>query len=211
MLTLAALTIKKTITLFALVGPITMIPIFLAAAQELDQKGKVRFARTIGTSVTVALLVAAFLGMPLLGLLGVSLGAMQVGGGIIVLLLAIAMVLGKETSFKGTPAVHTETQTREAAVVPLAVPLLAGPAALSYVMGNSAWHDYADLIHVVAPILFVGISCWFTFRMACQSGRTIRQSTLDLVERVGGFILAAMAVEMMATGLRGLFPVLTPG
>ena len=211
MLAIAALTVKKTITLFALVGPVSMIPIFLTAVRELDQAGKVRFARTIGISVTVALLVATFLGMPLLGLLGVTLGAMQVGGGIIVLLLAIAMVLGKETSFKGSPAVAAEPRTREAVMVPLAVPLLAGPAAFSYVMGNSAWTGYADLIHIVVPILVVGISCWITFRLACQSRRVIRQSTLDLVERVGGFILAAMAVEMMATGLRGLFPVLTPG
>jgi multiple antibiotic resistance protein len=211
MLATAALTLKKTITLFALVGPVSMIPIFLAAVRELDQAGKARFARTIGISVTVALLVATFLGMPLLGLLGVTLGAMQVGGGIIVLLLAIAMVLGKETSFKGSPAVATEPRTREAVVVPLAVPLLAGPAAFSYVMGNSAWKYYTDLIHVVVPILVVGISCWVTFRMACHSRTAIRQSTLDLVERVGGFLLAAMAVEMMATGLRGLFPILTPG
>ncbi len=209
MLATAALTLKKTITLFALVGPVSMIPIFLAAVRELDQAGKVRFARTIGISVTVALLVATFLGMPLLGLLGVTLGAMQVGGGIIVLLLAIAMVLGKETSFKGSPSVAAEPRSREAVVVPLAVPLLAGPAAFSYVMGNSAWKSYTDLIHVVVPILIVGIACWFTFRMACHSRRAIRQSTLDLVERVGGFILAAMAVEMMATGLRGLFPILT--
>lgn len=210
MLTIAALTLKKTITLFALVGPVTMIPIFLAAVRGLDQSEKVHFAGTVGISVTVALFVATFLGMPLLGLLGVSLGAMQVGGGIIVLLLAIAMVLGKETSFKGSPPAATEAHTHEAVVVPLAIPLLAGPAALSYVMGNSVWYSYVDLIHVVVPIVIVGISCWITFRMACRSSRTIRQSTLDLVERVGGFILAAMAVEMMATGLRGLFPILTP-
>jgi len=186
-----------------------MIPIFLAAAQGLDAGGKLRFARTIAISVTVALLVATFLGMPLLGLLGVSLGAMQVGGGVIVLLLAIAMVLGKETSFKGSPADGREVAN--GSVVPLAVPLLAGPAAFSYVMGNSAWHTYVDLVHVILPIVIVGISCWITFRFAARAHQRIRQSTLDLVERVGGFILAAMAVEMMATGLRGLFPILVPG
>ena len=210
MLAIAALTLKKTITLFALVGPISMIPIFLAAAERLDASGKARFARTVAISVTVALLVATFLGMPLLGLLGVSLGAMQVGGAIIVLLLAIAMVLGKETSFKGMPSVPAEQAIGDAAVVPLAVPLLAGPAAFSYVMGNSAWDGYADLVHVVLPILIVGFSCWITFRGACRAGQEIRKSTLDLVERVSGFILAAIAVEMMATGLRGLFPVLGP-
>ena len=210
MLSVLALTIKKTITLFVLVGPVTMIPIFLAASEGLDLRSKSRFAITIGFSVTVALLVATFLGMPILGLLGVSLGAMQFGGGVIVLLLAIAMVLGKETTFKGSPSTTSENRVREAAIVPLAIPLLAGPAAFSYVMGNSTWHTYTDLIHVILPILTVGIACWITFHVACQAEKKIRQSTLDVVERVGGFILAAMAVEMMAAGLRGLFPMLTP-
>lgn len=211
MLTIAALTLKKTITLFALVGPITMVPLFLATTRGLEAGRKVRFARTIGLSVTVALLVAAFLGMPLLGFLGVSLGAMRVGGGIIVLLLAIAMVLGQETSFKGLPAEASGSQFSEASIVPLAVPLLAGPAAFSYVMGNSEWHGYADLVHVLLPILIVGAACWITFHTACRRGEKIRQSTLDIVERVGGFILAAMAVEMIATGLRSLFPLLATG
>ena len=208
MLSIFALTVKKTITLLVLVGPVSMIPIFLAATEGLDLRSKVRFTKTIGLSVTVALLVATFLGMPILGLLGVSLGAMQVGGGVIVLLLAIAMVLGKESTFKGSPSVTIENGEREAAIVPLAIPLLAGPAAFSYVMGNSLWHTYADLIHIVVPIIIVGLACWITFHMACQAQTKIRQSTLDVVERVGGFILAAMAVEMMAAGLRGLFPML---
>jgi multiple antibiotic resistance protein len=211
MLAIAALTLKKTVTLFALVGPISMIPIFLASAEGLDASGKARLARTIGLAVTIALLIATFLGMPLLGLLGVSLGAMQVGGGVIVLLLAIAMVLGKETTFKGMPA-HGDgpgpEAASEAAIVPLAVPLLAGPAAFSYVMSNSDWHDSLELIHVVLPILLVGLACWLTFHIGCRAEREIRPATLDVVERVAGFVLAAIAAEMMATGLRSLFPIL---
>ena len=208
MLTVAALTLKKTITLFALVGPVAMVPIFLETVRGLDQMQKARFARFIGASVVVALLIAAFLGMPFLGVIGVSLGAMQVGGGTIVLLLAIAMVLGQETSFKGMPSVANGKSVTEASVVPLAVPLLAGPAAFSYVMGSSEWHNYSDLIHIVVPILLVGFGCCITFQLACHSGSGLKQSTLDIVGRVGGFILAAMAVEMMAAGLRSLFPIL---
>jgi multiple antibiotic resistance protein len=211
MLTITALTIKKAITLFALVGPIGVIPIYLAAVEDDDLKGKARFARTIGISVSIALLIATFLGMPLLGFLGVSLGAMQVGGGIIVLLLAIAMVLGQETTFKGVPNAPKPGEIREASIIPLAVPLLAGPAAFSYVMANSEWHAYPELIHVIVPIVCVGLACWIIFHMAGQAGKGIRKSRLNLVERIGGFILAAMAIEMMAAGLRGLFPVLTPG
>lgn len=210
MLALAALTLKKTITLFALVGPISMIPVFLNAAQNLDGAAKVRFARTIGISVTVALLIATFLGMPLLSLLGVSMGAMQVGGAVIVLLLAVAMVLGKETTFKGSPPSADAPVAQDASVIPLAVPLLAGPAAFSYVMANAAWNSTAELVSVLLPIVITGLSCWLIFRAASRAEREIRKATLDLVERVGGFILAAIAVEMMATGLRSLFPVLGP-
>lgn len=205
---LAVLTVKKTITLFALVGPVTMIPIFLAAVDGFDLGRKKRFARSLGVSVTIALLVAAFLGASLLDLLGVSIGAMQIGGGIIVLLLAIAMVMGKETSFKGASPPPDGDAGHEASIVPLAVPLLAGPAAFSYVMGNSAWKHEWELVHIVVPILVVGATCWITFHMAATAQRRIRQSALDVVEKIGGFILSAIAIEMIATGLRGLFPVL---
>lgn len=208
MLTIATLTLKKSIALFALVGPVTMIPIFLAATEGLDIQAKTRFARTIGISATEALLAATFLGMPVLGLLGVSLGAMQVGGGIIVMLLAIAMVLGQETSFKGLSTAANGSAARQTSIVPLAVPLLAGPAAFSYVMGNSEWQNYTDLIHVVVPILIVGMGCWMTFRVASHTETQIRKSTLDVVERISGFILAAIAIEMVAAGLRSLFPLL---
>lgn len=210
MLQLMALTIKKTITLFALVGPITMIPVFLAAVEGFALGDKQRFARTLGLSVTIALLIAAFLGTTFLDLMGISIGAMQIGGGIIVLLLAIAMVLGKETSFKGATPPANGNAGHEASIVPLAIPLLAGPAAFSYVMGNSALRLEWDLVHILVPILVVGIACWITFHMAATAQRRIRQSTLDVVEKIGGFILSAIAIEMIATGLRGLFPVLVP-
>ncbi len=205
---LAALTIKKTITLFALVGPVTMIPVFLAAVEGFALGEKQRFARTLGVSVTLALLIAAFFGTSFLDLMGISIGAMQIGGGIIVLLLAIAMVMGKETSFKGAAPAGDATGGHEASIVPLAIPLLAGPAAFSYVMGNSAWQREGELVHVVVPILVVGAACWITFHMAATAQRRIRQSSLAVVEKIGGFVLSAIAIEMIATGLRGLFPVL---
>lgn len=206
MLPLFALTVKKTITLFALVGPLTMIPVFLAAVVGFELKEKQRFARLLGVSVSIALLVATFLGASFLGLMGISISAMQIGGGIIVLLLAIAMVLGKETSFKGAAPTSSPEVKHDASIVPLAIPLLAGPAAFSYVMSNGGWHSEWDLVHIVLPILLVGASCWLTFHLAATAQRKIRQSLLLVVEKIGGFILSAIAIEMMATGLRGLFP-----
>lgn len=89
----------------------------------------------------------------------------------------------------GRFSIANEDGVREAAIVPLAVPLLAGPAAFSYIMGNSARQTYTDLIHVVVPILVVGIVCWITFYMASQAEKKIRQPTMDVVQRVGGLSL----------------------
>lgn len=100
---------------------------------------------------------------------------------------------------------------KDASIVPLAIPLLAGSAAFSYVMGNSERHGYVDLIHVVMPILIVGIASWVIFYFACKTENEIWQLTQNIVERVSGLILGAMAVEMIATGLRSLFPILAPG
>lgn len=92
--------------------------------------------------------------------------------------------------------------------MPLVIPLLAGPAAFSYVMANSRMSRNADLIHIVLPILLIGATCWLTFHAAAKARSRIRQSTLDVIERIAGFILAAMSIEMIASGLRELFPIL---
>ena len=96
----------------------------------------------------------------------------------------------------------------DAAIVPLAIPLLAGPAAFSYVISNSAWNSEWDLVHIILPILVIGAVCWLTFHLAASAQRKIRQSLLLVVEKIAGFILSAIAIEMIAAGLRGLFPVL---
>ena len=204
-LSLISLLLKKTIALLVLVGPVSMIPVFLATVEGLGEKEKVKFARSVGYTVTIALLIAAFLGIPIFSMLGVSTGALKVGGGIIVLLLAIAMVLGKETSFKGAPTDMDPLKMRDPSLVPLVIPLLAGPAAFSYVMANSTWHRPSDLLHIILPIVVVGFACWATFHIALHAKHIISGSRLDLMERIAGFILSTMAVEMIAVGLRELF------
>lgn len=72
-------------------------------------------------------------------------------------------------------------------------------------MANSTWQRPADLAHIVLPIVIVGIACWLTFRLALRANQIINPGRLDLMERIAGFILSAMAVEMIAAGLRELF------
>lgn len=204
---LTALLLKKTITLLALVEPFGLIPLFLQATAGLSPSSQHQYARLLGLTVTVALVGAGLIGAEILDLLGMSLGGMRVGGGIIVLILAIAMVLGQERLVKQTAAEASAAADRQGhGIVPLGIPLLAGPAALSYMMAHGGLHQVGDFALVVIPGLTVGAITWATFHFAGRTQRWLTPAKLNVIERLTGFLLAGLAVDMMATGLKELFP-----
>ena len=114
------------------------------------------------------------------------------------------MVVAKEDAIKGVDA-HRGSAV-QAGLVPLAMPLLVGPAALAYVMATSQVDHVWDLVHiVVSPLVAAGVT-WAVLEAAARTGQRFSRDALELLERVAGFLLAAIAVEMMAAGLRALFP-----
>lgn len=199
--------LKKLFTLIALVDPFLVAPLFLSATRGYTKEVQVKFARRLGITVAVGLLVGGLLGMHVLKLLGVSLGAMQLAGGLIALFVAMAMVLAKEQDVKmNVPAPTPLVRDREPSLVPLGIPLLVGPAALAYVMATSRIDSFGDVVTVVVPPLLVGLLTWVVLRGAARTQKLFSDGTISIMERVGGFLLAAIAVEMMAGGLRSLFP-----
>jgi len=201
--------LKQTVTLLALVEPFGLIPLFLQATDGLAAPAQYRYARLLGLTVTIALIGAGLFGTEILDLLGLTLGGMRVGGGIIVLILAIAMVLGQEKVVK-----QTEAETRAATdrhgfgIVPLGIPLLAGPAALSYMMSHGALLQGTDLLLVIIPGAVVGGITWATFHFAGRTQHWLTPAKLNVIERLTGFLLAGIAIDMMALGLKQLFPLL---
>ena len=199
-----ALVFKKLITLLALVDPFCMVPVYLGAVNNKSLVEKQAFARAVGLAVAVALLVATFAGSAILNVFGISFGAMQVAGGILALILAIAMVLGKEEAVKQG---HSPKEVAPK-IVPLAIPLMVGPAAISFTIANSHWTTALELPGLILPPLVVGFTTWMTFGTSARAGNFVSATALDLIEKVGGFLLAAMAVEMLGNGLKHLFPAL---
>jgi multiple antibiotic resistance protein len=132
---------------------------------------------------------------------------MQFAGGTIAMLVALAMVLAKEETVKMSAGEKTSAET-EASLVPLGIPLLVGPAALSYVRATSSFTQAWDVVNIVLPPVLVGLLTWGVFAMASRTQKLFSHNALSVLERVTGFLLAAIAVEMMATGLKGMFPIL---
>ncbi|MCX7170455.1 MAG: MarC family protein [Proteobacteria bacterium] len=138
-----------------------------------------------------------------------SLGGMRVGGGIIVLILAIAMVLGQEKAVKQTEAETSAASDKQGyGIVPLGIPLLAGPGALSYVMSHGPLHQTPDYALVILPGLIIGAITWATFHFAVKMQSWLTPAKLNVIERLAGFLLAGLAIDMIAAGLKELFPLL---
>jgi len=201
---------KITVALLAIVNPFGGIPVFLGAIRGWPARERARTARTVALTVFLVLMLAAFLGDRLLDFFNVSIGSFMVGGGILILLLAISMLQARESPIRQTPEEAVEVADRQAiGVVPLGVPLLAGPGAISSVIIAAHQFRHGDLLgHVLLliPIITVTLVVWGVFLLGSRIARRLGRTGLNIVTRLMGLILAAMAVETIARGLMELFP-----
>lgn len=201
---------KITVALFAIVNPFGGIPIFISATHGWSARDRARTSRTVALTVFAVLALAAFTGDRLLEFFNVSIGSFMVGGGILVLLLAISMLQAKESPIRQTPEEAVEAADREAVgVVPLGIPLLAGPGAISsmIIAAHQFRHgDFVGHLMLLIPVTVVALVVWGIFLLSGRISRRLGKTGINIVTRLMGLILAAMAVEFIARGLIELFP-----
>ena len=192
------------ISLFAILTPFAAVPAYLSLTKECTAWERSRTAiLAVGTAALV-LIITALMGPVILGALGVSLGSLRVGGGLVLLLMALSMSNPRDASV-GSASGHNPS----GAIVPLGVPLLAGPGSIASVMVEM--RHGAGIVHAGAVIFCVVATCltvWAILRFAQPIGDRIGQSGLNVLSRLFGLLLAAMAVKIIATGLRSLLPIL---
>ena len=198
------------IALFVILDPFAAVPIFLALTKTYSDNERGRIANITAITVLLVLVIAALTGDALLHGMGTSLASFRVGGGIVLLLMALAMLNGQTGSVRTTPEEEAEAVDRNAiAVVPLAIPLMAGPGSISTAiiqMQRSETEYHALFVNIT--IILVCILLWLVLRLATVIGKALGQIGLNIINRLFGLILAAIAIEIMANGLRELFPAL---
>jgi multiple antibiotic resistance protein len=199
---------KIGIALFAIVNPIGGVPVFVSATSGWADADRARIARTITLTVFLVLVAAVFLGDRILAFFGISIASFQVGGGILLLLMAISMMHAKQSGARQTAEEALAASEREAvAIVPLSIPLLAGPGAISSMIiaadqSGSLWGH----VLLVGPVAVVSLLVWVILMLAVSIAHHLGTIGINIVTRLMGLILAAMAVEFMAHGLGSLFP-----
>jgi multiple antibiotic resistance protein len=201
---------KIGIALFAIVNPIGSVPIFISATDGWEQKQKMRTANVVAVTVFLVLGASALFGEGILDFFSISIPSFQVGGGILILLIAINMLHAKQSHSKQTPEEAKTMEERDViAIVPLSIPLLAGPGAISSMI--IAAQDSTTLggqLSLLLPISVVAMLIWLTLQLSGYIAGKLGTIGINIVTRLMGLILAAMAVEFIAHGMSGLFPVL---
>ena len=194
--------------IIVIVDPLGAIPIFVSLTTDQSESERAHTARVAAISACLVLMVASLVGESVLHFFGIRVASFQVGGGILILLLAISMLNARLSPAKQTPEEAREAEHKEnVALVPLAIPLLAGPAAITtiiiYAHRDEGWLFRFSLL---SSILIVSLMVWVCLRLSIPLSRKLGRTGLNNFTRLMGLLLVAIAVEFIATGLLQLFP-----
>ena len=207
---------KLLVALLVLINPFSALSIYLDLTQNHSTKEKRRIARTAALAVFIVIIVFALSGGILLKILGISVGSFQVGGGILVLLIAISLMNGNDNPAKpkidpNSEEHHHAQQIRRnekaIAVVPIAIPITIGPGGISTVIiYSSAAKNYSDIALIIISGFLVSLICYLILIVAGRISKRLGTTGLTILNRIMGMMLAAISVEIIVAGLKSIFP-----
>jgi multiple antibiotic resistance protein len=192
---------------FFVIDPIANMPIFLTvtASDSAAQRRRIALRAAFAAWVTLSIFAAA--GGLIFKAFGISLGAFKIAGGLMLLLMSVDMMRAQPSPTRTTVEEQGEASARDdIAIFPLAIPMLAGPGAIATVivlMSRAAW-DPVRTIAVFVAIAIVSASAWLFMRSAASAERLLPKTVLRAFERIMGLLLAAVAVEFIAGGIRDM-------
>ena len=207
---------KLLVALLVLINPFSALSIYLDLTQDHSTKEKRRIARTAALAVFIVIVVFALSGGILLKVLGISVGSFQVGGGILVLLIAISLMNGNDNPAKpkidpNSEEHHHAQQVRRnekaIAVVSIAIPITIGPGGISTVIiYSSAAKNYSDIALIIISGFLVSLICYLILIVAGRISKRLGTTGLTILNRIMGMMLAAISVEIIVAGLKSIFP-----
>lgn len=203
---------KPLVALLTIVNPIGVVPFFIHFTSHLTREQRKHTIVVSSFTAFVVIGLSSLLGLKLLEFFNISLASFQVGGGTLLLISSIQMLSAKPVE-SGPEVVDAAESKADAgasiAVVPLTIPLLTGPATIStmviYAEKTRHWWELAIL---VGYGVVVGVFTFLVFSAAGRIAKALGSTGINIMTRLMGLILAALAVELLADGLMKLFPVL---
>jgi multiple antibiotic resistance protein len=204
--------LKPLVALLVIVNPVGVLPFFIHFTQNLSPAQRRQTIRISALAAGLVVAISALAGSSIIAFFGISIASFQVGGGTLLLISALQMLNAQPAESKPSD-VSDGQQKADAgasiAVVPLTIPLLTGPATIStmiiYADRTRHWWEQAVL---VGYGLVVALATLVVFTLSGQLAKLIGRTGINVMTRLMGLILAALAVEIMAEGLTQIFPIL---
>ena len=200
-----AFLITAFVTLFVIIDPIGMTPLFVALTQGMSpQKRRAIAVRACVTSALLLVMFAAF-GEAVLGFIGISMPAFRIAGGILLFLTALEMLFEKRTKRRADQAEEAEEDdSHDPSIFPIAIPLIAGPGSIATVILLAGQRPGIEgLAWVIGVMLSVILLVFLMFLMSGLLERALGRVGTNVVTRLLGMLLAALAVQFVLDGLRG--------
>jgi multiple antibiotic resistance protein len=199
-------------TFFVIIDPVGVVPLFMALTTGMDPTHRKKVAIKAVLIATGILLVFTVLGQPILKYLGISLPAFRIAGGLLLLLLAIDMVVVKHSGLRTTTTDEEEEATHrpDVTVFPLAIPLIAGPGAIASVILLQSQHSGSLAERGIIGAVMIGVLALVLigFLASERIMKILGLTGINVITRVFGIILCALAVSNIVEGLRQSFPIL---
>src|SRR6516225_5322297 len=199
--------ITALVTLFVVVDPVGLAPTFLAVTEGLPRRARRDVAVRASLIAGAILIGTALIGDLLLRALGISLPAFRIAGGLLLFAIAFEMVLGVRIRREGQAAEEAvEEHVRNVAAFPLAIPLLAGPGAITatVLLAGRAGGDPALITLLIGVVVAVGAGCLVAFLLADRIARFLGLTGNIVLSRLLGVLLAALAVQYVVDGVRAV-------
>lgn len=202
--------IKFSITLISIINPLGAIPVFLGFTKNHKNLNIKSVTNTCAVAVTITILVSLIFGQMLLNFFGISVASFTIGGGFLLFTMAFSMISGHQSTTKiNTEEIRSFDFEREIAIIPLAIPLLSGPGAISTsIIHAKNFTTSTHWIMVAVMVLLIGVVIKIILSYAEKIGKRLGQIGLNVMTRIMGLILLSMSIEMIAAGIKDILPAL---
>ncbi|MBC7713112.1 MAG: NAAT family transporter [Rhizobacter sp.] len=202
--------LKFSITLISIINPLGAIPVFLGFTKHHKNLNTRNVTNTCSAAVGITILVSLVCGQALLNFFGISVASFTIGGGLLLFTMAFSMISGHQSTTKiNNEEMKSIDFEREIGIIPLAIPLLSGPGAISTSIIHAK--NFTTPTHWIAGIvvvILISLIVKITLSYAEKIGEKLGQIGLNVMTRIMGLILLSMSIEMIAFGIREILPAL---
>lgn len=203
--------LKFFIGLMAIINPLGLLPVFVSLTSQQTPQERMKTNTTANLAVMVILWVSMLFGQVILDIFGISIASFRIAGGALITLIAWSMLQGKLGEVRHNKEEKGEFEAKESiAVVPLALPLMAGPGAISSTIVYASQHRTPTELLGLALVVVIFVLCsWGIFRSASLLFRIMGRTGVNVVTRIMGLIMMSLGIEIIVAGLKHMFPALS--